>query len=91
MSKYPKSEGALFANKKTTDKQPDMRGKVVITREQMQMLVEMGKAGIEPTLQLAAWKREAKSNGQSYLYISAEAYMKEEEAPASNGFDDIPF
>ena len=99
MSKYPKSEGAMFANKKSNEKQPDFRGKVGITKDQIKMLIEMGKAGQDVVLQLAAWNRKSKA-GQTYLYISAEAYMKEDKPPSFEDYvirdedlrdDDIPF
>lgn len=96
MSKYPKSEGAVFSNKKTTDKQPDFKGKLAVTKDQIKMLIEMGKNGQEPVLQVAAWNRKSQA-GQQYLYLAAEAYMKQESAPelAVERFapddDEIPF
>ena len=85
MNKYPKSDGALFPHKKTSEKQPDLRGKVAITRDQMIKLKEMAEAGLEPTLQVAAWNRKS-SEGRPYVYISAEAYMKEQ-APKQQSVD----
>lgn len=76
MSKYPKSEGAIFANKKERDNHPDLSGKLEITRDQIKMLVEMGKAGQQPVLQIAGWNRKSQA-GQNYVYLSAEAYMKQ--------------
>ena len=96
MSKYPKSEGAMFTNKKSNEKQPDFRGKVAITKDQIKMLIEMGKAGQDVVLQLAAWNRKSQA-GQTYLYVSAEAYMKAEAYTqdlarfAPDDDDDIPF
>jgi uncharacterized protein (DUF736 family) len=96
MSKYPKSEGAMFANKKSNEKQPDFRGKVAITKDQIKTLIEMGKAGQDVVLQLAAWNRKSQA-GQTYLYVSAEAYMKAEASTqdlarfAPDDDDDIPF
>lgn len=75
MSKYPKSEGAIFANKKERDNHPDLSGKLEITKDQIKMLIEMGKAGQQPALQVAGWNRKSQA-GQSYVYLSAEAYMK---------------
>lgn len=83
MNKYPKSDGALFPHNKTSEKQPDLRGKVAITRDQMIKLKEMAEAGIEPTLQIAAWNRKS-NEGRPYVYLSAEAYMKEQQSQPQN-------
>lgn len=93
--KYPKSEGVLFKNNdKTMEKHPDMRGHIEVSKEQVKMLIEMAKAGQEPKLQIAGWKRKSKG-GMAYIFLSAEAYMKREEPkPAEDDFDldeDVPF
>jgi len=75
---YPKSEGGLWPNRKTRDTQPDWRGKIEVTREQIQELVKMGRAGKIPTLQVGAWKRMSRNN-QPYIFLSAEAFLPEEQ------------
>lgn len=87
---HPKSDGAMFPHKKTTDKQPDLKGHIVITKEQIQRLVEMSKNGQDMKLQVAAWKRKSKSDGSAYVYLATEAYMKQEE-PAFADDGDLPF
>ena len=77
--RYPSSEGAIFLNdRKQTVKHPDWRGHLEITREQIEMLVKMGRAGQNVRLQVAAWDRESNA-GKEYMYLKAEAYMKEEQ------------
>ncbi len=105
-SQYPKSEGVMFTNaEKKAENHPDMRGHVDVTKEQITKLIEMGKAGIQPRLSIAGWNRQAKSTGQPYMHISAEAYMKEQQPdqqgwgepaaqeaqPAVDDFDDVPY
>jgi hypothetical protein len=95
MTKFPKAEGAVFAHKKTGEKQPDFKGKLEVTREQIEMLIQMGKSGQEPKLQVAAWNRKSQA-GQTYLYLKSEAYMKEESTVTSverfaPDDDEIPF
>jgi hypothetical protein len=83
---HPKSEGRLFANRdKEADKHPDFKGYATLTKAQINRLVEMGKAGIEPRLQIAAWDRVAKSSGEQYIYLATEVYMKEDA-----GYDEPP-
>lgn len=78
MNKFPKSEGAVFINqKKTNDKQPDFTGSIEVTRDQINMLMQMNREGQPVKLQLAVWKRVAKESGAVYLYVSAEAYKKD--------------
>jgi len=85
MANYPKSEGAMFINaQKADERHPDFRGNVEITKEQIEKLIEMGRAGMEVKLQIGAWKRLSKA-GKKYLYISAEAYMPDGEAPKKTG------
>lgn len=83
--KYPKSKGALFKNEDPQgNNAPQYRGHVEVTREQIDKLFEMGKAGLEPKLQLAVWVKTAQKTGQKYMFISAEAYMK----PQANEWDE---
>ena len=76
-TQYPKSDGALFVNnERTKETQPHYRGNVKVTMEQVNKLIEMSQAGIEPVLQLSAWARKSAA-GMDYISISAEAYMKD--------------
>ena len=80
-SKKPKNYpahtgGGLWNQQKTNSGQPDMKGSIEITQHQMQQLVQMGKMGQEPTLQIAAWSKQAQS-GNSYLSIDADVYVKD--------------
>ena len=77
MANHPKSKGGLWTNREKVGEQPDWRGKIAVTKAQLNKLVEMGRSGIEPTLQLGAWKRRSEA-GQNYIYLSAEAYIKPE-------------
>ena len=74
-SKYPKSEGVIFINNdKQKETHPDFRGKVEVSAEQIKMLIAMGRAGVEPTIQIAVWNRVSQA-GAPYQYISAEVYF----------------
>ena len=101
---YPKSEGRLWINndKQEGDKKPNWRGRLVITNEQIRMLIDMAKANLEPTIQVGSWNRSSKESGAPYQYLSSEVYMPKQEAqapqktpyqPPQDGFqdDDLPF
>jgi hypothetical protein len=78
--KYPKSKGSLFFNnERTADNQPFYRGHVLVTKAQVDQLIKMGQAGEEVKLQLAGWRKVAES-GTKYIFLSTEAYRKEEES-----------
>lgn len=78
--KYPKGKGAFFTNSdKKQENHPDFRGNIEVTGEQIRKLIEMGKAGMEPKLQISGWWRQAASSGNTYMSISTEAYMKDAE------------
>jgi len=68
--------GGLWNQQKTNSGQPDMKGSIEITQHQMQQLVQMGKMGQQPTLQIAAWSKQAQS-GNNYLSIDADVYVKD--------------
>lgn len=77
--KYPTSEGAVFINdRKNKETHPDWRGHLDITKAQIDQLVRMGRSGQKVRLQIAAWDRESGS-GKEYMYLKAEAYMKDED------------
>jgi hypothetical protein len=91
-TRYPKSDGGLWINQqRTTDTQPELRGGVDITREQMKILMDMGRAGIQPRLQLAAWNRVAKETHQPYIYISGEAYFQPQTAQPDMSQQPAPY
>jgi hypothetical protein len=76
-TQYPKSDGALFTNnERTKETQPHYRGNVKVTTEQINKLIEMINAGLEPALQLSAWCKKSAA-GMDYISINAEAYMKD--------------
>ncbi len=74
---YPAhTSGGLWSQQKTNQGQPDMKGKIEITQHQMQQLVQMGKMGQEPSLQIAAWSKQSQS-GSNWLSIDADVYVKD--------------
>lgn len=78
MSKYPKSNGALFTNnRREKDSHPHFRGNVVLTTEQLREISKAMKEGREPKLQLAGWKKVSQ-NGTKYISLEAEAYFPDE-------------
>jgi hypothetical protein len=91
---YPKSDGRSFVvseEDRKSDKYPNFKGWITITKDQIQMLIKMGKAGKEPKLQISEWDRKAQESGKPYRYIEAEAYFKEDAPKDDWGDDDIPF
>ena len=65
---FPKTKGGMWAHEKTSEKQPDVKGHVEITRDVLRMLVNQAKAGVgDIKIQLAGWDRTAQSNGQRYI------------------------
>ena len=103
---YPKGEGAMFANEKKNDKQPDWRGNIEVTPSQLRELLTMAKANqanpvsdFKIKMQVASWNRIAKNTGAEYMYLSTEVYNPEPApapapapAPVPEQFDeDIPF
>lgn len=88
---YPKSKGALFINNdKQQENHPDFRGNIVVTKEQINMLVQMGKAGVEPKLQVAGWNRTAQGSGQYYLSMETEAYFDPSRHQNPGGYQQQP-
>ena len=87
MSNYPKSEGAAWLNndKRPDDKLPDFRGKLDITKAQVDMLMKMAQAGQEPKLQIGIWKRMSEA-GAPYVYLQGEAYMKQDQQQQQGGW-----
>jgi len=86
---YPKSEGKVWVvdeKDRLNDKYPHFRGHIDVTKAQIQMLINMGKAGLEPRLQVSLWERTAEGSGKPWKYMRTEAYMKEEEHEP-----DVPF
>ncbi len=94
MSNEGKSTGNLFVNDfKKTPKQPDFTGSLEITKEQINKLVEMGKAGKDVKLKLGCWKYPSKRNpNETRLFLVAEAGDFEKK-PATDGWsnEDQPF
>jgi hypothetical protein len=76
---FPKTKGGLWAHNKTSEKQPDIKGHIEITRDVLRMLVNQAKAGVgDIKIQIAGWDRTAQSNGQRYIYLTGEAYVSKE-------------
>jgi hypothetical protein len=74
-SNYPHSPGALHTNdRKTNDKHPDLRGSLDISPDQIRILIEMSKAGVQPKLQIGAWYRTSQA-GNPYISLDGEAYF----------------
>ena len=95
MMNFPKSKGGLWVHNKTSEKQPDLKGHVEITRDVLRMLVNQAKAGVgDIKIQLAGWDRTAQSNGQRYIYLTGEAYVAKENqdavAAAASDSNDAP-
>ena len=93
-----KSTGNLFVNdyKDPGSKQPDYTGYLDITRQQIQELVAMGKAGEEVKLKLGGWEYPSKRDAnQNRYFIVAEAggQKEKEERKPKNEWDeaDTPF
>jgi hypothetical protein len=108
MDDYPKSKGVLFDNRdrKKEEKHPDYAGHVVVTKEQINKLVEQGKAGEEPKINIGGWLGSSK--GTNYLSLKTDVGPEQKGGgqkrapappppapppPASAGWkeDDLPF
>lgn len=82
----PQSRGFLMANrtKSLGSKQPDMKGKMDITNEQLDKLIEMRNKGIEMSLQVSAWHAKSKS-GNDYISLSCQAFVPRAKNEPSQG------
>jgi len=94
---FPKTKGGLWSHEKTSEKQPDVKGHVEITRDVLRMLVNQAKAGVgDIKIQIAGWDRTAQSNGQRYIYLTGEAYVPKQNqdsvaaAAAASDSNDAP-
>jgi hypothetical protein len=78
-----KTDGGLWINPRKTqsNNHPDFKGHIKVTKEQMQLLVQRGAAGMEVQLELGAWKVVSK-NGKAYISLSADVYLPKEERAA---------
>ena len=65
---------------------PQHRGRIKVTKEQIRKLIEMSKAGLEPTIQIGSWFRHPKNGGAPYIFVSTEVYMKNEEQQQNQGY-----
>jgi|TARA_R100001530_G_scaffold63710_3_gene45811 uncharacterized protein (DUF736 family) len=76
-----KTDGGLWINPRKTqsNNHPDFKGHIKVTKEQMQLLVQRGAAGMEVQLELGAWKVVSK-NGKAYISLSADVYLPKERA-----------
>ena len=79
-----KTDGGLWINprKTSTNKHPDFKGHIKVTKEQMQLMVQRGAAGLEVQLEIGAWKSTSRE-GSNYISLSADVYLpKDRAAPA---------
>ena len=77
---YPqKTGGGLWAQDKTNQNQPDYKGRIEVTREQMSQLVQMGKNGEEPCIQIAAWTKQD-NGGKVWFSLGADVYVNDASA-----------
>ena len=79
-----KTDGGLWINPRKTqsNKHPDFKGHIKVTKEQMQLLVQRGAAGLEVQLEIGAWKSLSRE-GSHYISLSADVYLpKDRAAPA---------
>ena len=75
---YPaKTSGGLWSQNKEKETWPDLKGSIEITQTQMQQLIQLGKLGQEPKLQLACWIKQD-GNGQTWYSLGADVYVKDE-------------
>jgi hypothetical protein len=76
------TQGALFINnRKTSEKQPDFRGELTLSKALLKELVEKVKAGEEAKLSLAVWRKKSKA-GNDFMSLAAQIHSgpkKEEE------------
>jgi len=78
--KFPKSEGGLWTNeRKAAQNHPGWTGRIKVTRDQMALLVQMGRDGKEPEITVAAWDRKT-PDGKQYFYLSGEVKHSTEQA-----------
>ena len=87
-----KSTGNLYVNDyKKLPKQPDFTGSLEITKEQINKLIELGKAGEAVKLKLGMWKYPSKTDpNQDRFFLVAEC-GEFEKKPAANEWGDTPF
>jgi len=86
----PKSDGGLWVNNEKQGNQPDHRGKLVVTIDQINKLIEMANMGMEPILQLGCWHRVAKETGVPYMYLNSEVYIKPPQQQQPQGYAPPP-
>ena len=72
-----KGTGAVWAHKKINDRQPDFRGHIDLSREQLRALVDQAKAGDDQTFKIlvAMWDRMSKK-GEPYKYLATEVLIE---------------
>ena len=66
---------------KTHDRQPDMKGRLILNGEQLRALIQIHEEAVQdgeaPLLQidLAGWKGKSKKDGKPYLFVKNEVYF----------------
>jgi hypothetical protein len=88
MSGSYENTGALWVNNyKKTDKHPDFKGSVTLSKDMLKMLVERAKAGKEIKLDIGAWKK----SGNDKAPVLSMKFDKPYEKEVEQNNDDIPF
>ena len=96
MSEYPPS-GVLFSNKKKTkETSPAYTGKLELSDEVINDLMDQQSRGVEkPILALAGWKKVANKTGETFMSLRGNKYEERGQAqniPAPKPIDDeVPF
>lgn len=87
-----KTTGNLFVNDyRKTEKQPAYTGSLEVSREQIEALINKGKAGEDVKLKLSCWIYPSKRNPEEdrlFLVADASDFDKKK---SSNGWNDTPF
>lgn len=77
----PKGDGVLWIHEKTGEKQPDYRGHIALTREQLHKLLEIAKSSGEDEeifkVQVALWDRMSKEH-KPYKYLATEVLIPQD-------------
>ncbi len=84
---YPPG-GALFKHEKPEgSKQPDVTGNLEISRELLDTLNALDKAGQKVKMRLAGWNKV--TNGRKWLSLLASAEQQRQQPPPQQRVDDL--
>jgi len=83
--KFPQTKGGLWINEnKKAENHPSMTGHILISPEQLKILVTLHRGGVDPEkikLQIGAWTRtisKGENKGSKFQYLQADAYYPSE-------------